>query len=579
MGDDPIFDRANSSSLRIPRPPVGITSCLGGAAVSAPNARAKPLRFLLPPEHSFEGWWDSLVLIFSRVGKSTSRRTVYLFRHGALARTHTSGKPLGASFALHCFLLLSLIYAHQAIPADASAFADAPPSYEKIYYPLPPLDSAKALPRVAPAGPGARPGDGAIRELPPVLGSTVRQNVLSAVSNPAHPDNFRQTIYQRSSPPDLPIATELKLPNIVLGAPAEIPKAPLKSSDARPSYSTRNVTSDAAPTLSPENAVAPLLTFLQPSNTQPRFPIATGAAAKPTRNSADEAGSRSSGDAAGKSGGDGADLLVLGVDPSGPATEVSLPAGNRWGSFSISPAGGVPGSAGGVNYGMEGGGKGGIGAGGDGSTGVGPGGGGGGGGESAPPGAVSVGGKENKGGADGSLGTGFSMEMVYPVPSSFTFRKNSLVVAVGPMGGGGLDAYGALHCGKIYSIFLPMPGKSWAMQYCVKPDAAEKSTTTERTTVVHLEPGLIPPDVESRFDFRRMTVPPEKAHKMIVLKGTLRGDGVVEHLEVYQGVLPEMDEAARAAFSQWRFKPAMRDGKPVPVEILIGIPIEEPAGH
>ena len=37
-----------------------------------------------------------------------------------------------------------------------------------------------------------------------------------------------------------------------------------------------------------------------------------------------------------------------------------------------------------------------------------------------------------------------------------------------------------------------------------------------------------------------------------------------------------MDEAARAAFSQWKFKPALRDGKPVPVEILVGIPTEDP---
>jgi hypothetical protein len=147
------------------------------------------------------------------------------------------------------------------------------------------------------------------------------------------------------------------------------------------------------------------------------------------------------------------------------------------------------------------------------------------------------------------------------------------------MGGGGLDAYGALHCGKIYSIFLPMPGKSWAMQYCLKSDAAEQTATERPTTVVHLDKGLIPPDVESRFDFRRLAAPPEKAHKLIVLKGTLRDDGAPENLEIYQSVLPEMDEAARAAFGKWRFKPAMRDGKPVPVEILIGIPTEDSGGH
>jgi hypothetical protein len=142
------------------------------------------------------------------------------------------------------------------------------------------------------------------------------------------------------------------------------------------------------------------------------------------------------------------------------------------------------------------------------------------------------------------------------------------------MGGGGLNAYGALHCGKIYSIFLSMPGQSWAMQYCVKSSSATRSAASSSGTVVHLEQGLVPPDAETRFDFHRLPVPPEKAYKKIVLKGTLTGDGVVENLEVFQGVVPEMDAAARAAFGQWKFKPAMRDGKPVPVEILVGIPME-----
>jgi hypothetical protein len=473
-------------------------------------------------------------------------------------------------------ILLLLIYARQAIPANASPLERVAPTYEKIYYPLPAINAAKPMPRIAPAGAGARPGDGAIRELLPALGSTTRQGDLMAVSNPVHPDNFRQTIYQRSSPPDVHIATEQNLPNIILGAPSDLPKAPLKSSDARPSRATRKASSDAAPTPVSESASSPLMTFLEPSNTQPRLPIPTGAVAKPNRNAAENSGSAGSRDAEEKGSGDGADLLVLGVDPSGPVSEVSLPAGNRWGSFSISPAGDAPGSAGGVNYGMEAGGKNGIGAGGDGSTGVGPGGGGGGGGKSGAAGAVSVRGTEGSNGSGGSLGKEFALSMVYPVPSSVTLRKNSLVVAVGPMGGGGLGAYGALHCGKIYSIFLAMPGKSWAMEYCVKSEAGEKSATESRAAVVHLERGLIPPDARSRFDFHRLAVPPEKTHKMIVLKGNLSDAGVAENMEVYQSVLPQMDEAARAAFSQWTFKPALRDGKPVPVEILVGIPTEDP---
>jgi hypothetical protein len=33
-----------------------------------------------------------------------------------------------------------------------------------------------------------------------------------------------------------------------------------------------------------------------------------------------------------------------------------------------------------------------------------------------------------------------------------------------------------------------------------------------------------------------------------------------------------MDEAAREAFSRWKFKPAIKDGSAVTVDILVGIP-------
>ena len=82
------------------------------------------------------------------------------------------------------------------------------------------------------------------------------------------------------------------------------------------------------------------------------------------------------------------------------------------------------------------------------------------------------------------------------------------------------------------------------------------------------------PDLESRFDFKRLSVPPGKGRQLIVLKGTLREDGTVDGLEVYQGIVPQMDEAARLAFSRWKFKPAMRAGKPVALELLVGIPPE-----
>jgi hypothetical protein len=268
------------------------------------------------------------------------------------------------------------------------------------------------------------------------------------------------------------------------------------------------------------------------------------------------------------------------VDPGPAGSVVALGPGNRWGEFSISPPGGQPGSPGGSPGGVVGGGTSGAGLGGDGSTGVGPGGGGGGGGASGKSGTISISGSGGSG-ASGALVSAPLASMVYPVPTSVLprVRKSGLVVSAGPIGGGGLAVYRALSCGKIYTVFLPMPGKNWTMQYCQKADPAQpKSNPDNRSTVIHLESALIPPDADpdSRFDFQRLPVPIEKGHKIIVLRGRLLADGTVSDLQVYQGLVPAMDEAARLAFSRWKFKPAMRDGKAVAVDILVGISPEPP---
>jgi len=149
-----------------------------------------------------------------------------------------------------------------------------------------------------------------------------------------------------------------------------------------------------------------------------------------------------------------------------------------------------------------------------------------------------------------------------------------MVISAGPMGGGGLRVYGALKCASIYSVFLPMPGKNWSLQYCEASAGSAKSTTEVHPSAIHLDRPLIPPDVDldRRFDFKRTPVPAPKTNHLIILKGVIAVDGTVQDLTVYQGVSAELDEAARAAFGRWHFKPAMRDGKAVAVEILVGIP-------
>ena len=191
---------------------------------------------------------------------------------------------------------------------------------------------------------------------------------------------------------------------------------------------------------------------------------------------------------------------------------------------------------------------------------------------------MSISGAGTGGEAYGMLDPSLALSMVYPVAADFSskLRKNQLVVSAGPIGGGGLSVYGALQCGKIYTVFVPMPGKNWTLQYCQQRTSPAKPAQANRSTVIHLESALIPPDVETRFDFQRLPVPREKAHKLIILKGIIRPDGTPDQVKVYQGLVPQMDEAARLALSRWKFKPALREGKPVTLEFLVGIPPETP---
>jgi hypothetical protein len=166
--------------------------------------------------------------------------------------------------------------------------------------------------------------------------------------------------------------------------------------------------------------------------------------------------------------------------------------------------------------------------------------------------------------------------MVYAIPVATLLRRNRLVVSAGPMGGGGSNAYGVLPCGKIYTVFLTTEAKPWSLQYCQKVPPSNSAENGTRRTIVHTELPIIPPEAEERYDFRRVPLPPEKSHKFILLRGTIAEDGKVEQVKVYQGISSVMDPAACLAFKHWKFKPAMRAGKPVRVEVLLSIPMDLP---
>jgi hypothetical protein len=582
------------------RPLVSATIPRRNALQITPQARMP--RFPVSGEREKSSWWSLLGTLFERVHFPTFREPIRLFRQTPLLPFRVAGRSMSVSAVLHIGLILLIPLALSYVATEEiSSYADAEAEPQRtIYYTPLKEDANEKLPKITPKG--------------EKIGSETNARKIVIVSKPVRPDNKRQTIYQPATPPDLKINMDLKLPNMIGGPATAIakPKAHIEAKDSRPMQARRNAEKAMAPTLAALNAAIPTnlaaATVAQPhlavpiNESRPKQAqvevgqanaptlsetgIATATnlgdsyrAGQPTAPEAPAAPSTESASGSGKptkeepvqTAGDGKGVVVVSVDPAEAAALAKLPAGNRWGDFTIAPGGGQPGAVNGSENGVPNAGSHASGGAGDLVPGVGKGFSGGGGGDSGSNGNLSINGEVGGKGSE-LLDATIFREMVYPVPANVVLRKNALVVSSGPMGGGGLQVYGALHCGKIYTIFLAMPGRPWTLQYCQSGGAAPAQQV--RSNVVHMETGVLPPDVQARFDFKRQAVPFEKKNKPIVLKGVISDDGTVSELKVYQGVLQGMDDAARVAFSKWKFKPALKDGKAVAVDVLVGVPTE-----
>jgi Gram-negative bacterial TonB protein C-terminal len=593
------------------RAPVPLQGPVPKAVRLRASVQARPPELSVDWHGKHAGWWSSLGVLWNRPDMPTLREPLELFAETPVAAFRFPQGSVAASILLHAMalMLLPILLALPGGQASNPEFAVEQP--QTIYYRLTTHEPFEKLPHIAPKGAGGQPGAGELQSLLAKLGSTAEHRRVIIVSKPVRPDNKHQTIFQPATPPDLKITMDLKLPNVIGGTSAMVPKPQIhfNARASKPNQAHRVSTAATAPSLANASPVR----MADPTIAQPHLAVpinAEGARPMPTRSmvttatepsltsdsgvvgfaeltlsptsgpaapgvDADEKLSATNGGV--PTSGDGSGLVVIGLDPAQAASLANLPAGNRSGEFSIAPGGGGGGSPGGSVGGAANAGSAGNAttAGGDRSAGLGAGNSGGGAGKSGTTGTLSISG--NAGGSSaGALDPTIIRNMVYPVPSTLVLRRNALIVSAGPMGGGGLNVYGALQCGKIYTVFLPMPGKGWTLQFCQSGASAAKPNAQGSSTVIHMQQGLIPPDVESRFDFRRMPVPFEKKNKPIVLKGVIKEDGTLDGLQVFQSIVPQMDEAARVAFSKWKFKPAMKEGKPVSVDILVGIPTEPP---
>jgi hypothetical protein len=441
------------------------------------------------------------------------------------------------------------------------------------------------------------PGRGAKKVKTPRLGSTRFDPRITIISNPPHPDNSRLTIQNAASPPELKAPGDLRVPDLILGSLAVAPAPP--ALPPLPRAAPPLVEKPKVPPPTPPVKPAPRPAMLDLASRLPPLPSpqlqvlpgptadAVAGAEQSRRQQIREAAPAPSTmpDASAVPNADKRpginQLTTLSVDPIALKDLTSLPPGNRAGAFSIGPVGpeqelpkgAESGSQKGVEGASVGVGEEGPGLGGDKGVAAASGRAGGGGTGDSAAGPLSVTGPAVEPGiAAGTLPPLAPESLVYPVNTAHLKpRAPSIIVSSGPGGGGGLRVYGVLHGGKIYTVYLTMPGRNWILQYCALGNPP-KPTEAARVVEVHMQPPVAPPVAIDQFDFHRPTVGQDPAGTMIILHGVIREDGSVEKLEILQGLEPTINAAARAAFARWKFSPAREGGKPVAVEILVGVP-------
>jgi len=118
----------------------------------------------------------------------------------------------------------------------------------------------------------------------------------------------------------------------------------------------------------------------------------------------------------------------------------------------------------------------------------------------------------------------------------------------------------------VYMMAIQMPNitsyiGSWLMWY------SERSARPVSTAVI------TPPTANRKVDPKYLRVAiDERVQGTVRLAAIIRRDGTVGSVELLKGIDDRLDQTAEAALAKWQFTPAMRDGNPIDVDIVVEIP-------
>jgi len=527
-----------------------------------------------------QGIGSSLTAVFSRSKVPKTFRGGGFFKDSWIERRI----PRRALVAAALWHFVFIVMPFPQLPAAARHFA-AFENTELTWsgpindFPLVEMKSPKAKP--SPRGEHTRPlsREGADAFHP-------RQRIFT---DPVHPTHPRQTLINSAAPPEPPKILP-NLPNIVqfqqLAGPAR-PRLQISQetlSKLRPRELRKvKFTSAPAPDLPTlDQKLADILPAMLPkAPARPKLELNAGAAPRVAARAqtgevepAPEVGSPQSGVA----NGNAATFIALSAVPGPPAPVVQPPQGNLAARVSISPEGKQPGVPGGSPNGIPGA-SGGAGGGPESTGGTATGNGG---GKNAMSVSITGG---NPPANNGISGLGGSPKISAPVPHAVITRPDphakpdEAPERTGPPNFAALPASAQpeqiFASKKVYKMLVNMPNLnsatgSWILNF------SELLVNSEG-------PRLASSDVSAPGPLRKIDpkYPPtliiEHVEGEVVLYAVIRRDGTVDSIQLVRGIDDQLDANAMQALSQWKFRPATKQGAPVELEAIVHIPFHPPA--
>ncbi len=122
---------------------------------------------------------------------------------------------------------------------------------------------------------------------------------------------------------------------------------------------------------------------------------------------------------------------------------------------------------------------------------------------------------------------------------------------------------------RVYTVHLNMPNLSsesgsWVLRFAEMEEDAFSSAKKEDIS----KPAVLR-KVDPKFD---RTAIRDKIRGSVRLAAMLLRDGSVANIRVVESLDVRLDASAVAALTQWRFRPATKNGSPIPLEMLVEIP-------